>query len=148
MREFYLKIQANLIKKWEKITRLSWGENEENIFFTTNGYVGYIIPQNLKLLDTSKFQNISLPLDDYTKLIPDDTGYEEANISGSEINGKRILIIMKSKNSITYVDEKYFKEFLKRNFKFKIGNPFQPIKVYIENKMCAIVMPVKHEKED
>ena len=147
MKYYELEAQSKLVKNWETINNLMWGEDEENIFFTYNGIVCYVIKKNFFIIDKEQLKvRNEKPFSIETLYNPADI-YHPAQFKGIIFDKDKQLALLEAENVKVYVDMKIFKEFDHKGFTCEIKSPTNLVRVYYEGRLFALVCPVRASQD-
>lgn len=143
MKNYILDIQAKLIKNWEKSSFLTWGKSESDVFFTTDGFVGYFVPNKYFLINEENLKTKAAPINDIYRVANLSSDYITAKVTGTTINKGKTLTVLEGGERKVYLDQKLFKEFDNCDFTFQIGTETQVVRVYYQGKLFAVICPIR-----
>lgn len=141
----YYDVQAKIIKEWESLKRFMCQADEEYVYFTSNGYIGYVVPKQFFIIDPEKIKE-RFGFSNSLKQIMNVDSEDEPNavITGTTISKSgKSFVILKSNECEAYVDPKLFKEFNNANFQFHVKDEKSPIKIFWCGNLYGIICPVK-----
>lgn len=148
MKNFYYDLQAELVKKYEDVDRIIWGQNHSNVFYTIDGITGWYIPKSFFIVNTDRLMMKSAPIKkDIESFIEanDETGYKDAYVIGTKKLGTEDLTILSDENGETEVliKTKFFKK-LSKECELKIKGEKDMVKIYWHDTFCGIICPLVH----
>jgi len=143
--DFTEQLQSRIIKGYDKISRLMWQADEENIYIVEErGYIGYKIPQCFWLIDQEKMAKRFKPSESIKKIYEENKNdYMPATITGTKPHGEKNLTIFDAGEVKAYVDTKLLKEFNGYDVTYKVKTALSAVNVYLYDVLIAIVMPTR-----
>lgn len=148
MKNFYYDAQAELVKKYDDVARIIWGENANYVFYTIDGIIGYYIPKSFFIVNTDRLMMKSTPIkkdiESFIK-VNDETGYKDAYMIETKKNKKEDLTILSDKNGETevFIKTKFFKK-LPKECELKIKGEKDMVRIYWYDAFCGIICPFAH----
>lgn len=138
-----LKITGNS----KKSVICSYGADREYVYWTPDGHRMYKIPQEDFLIDLGKAFPDKIPLNNPNKMFDDSNTESAVKSNLIRVIGKENLVKIVSEKSHAWVNVDYLKEF-EPDCHFRIIKPNAPVFVYEDEKLVAIVLPVRVAGEE
>lgn len=150
MKNFYYDLQAELVKKYEDVDRIAWGQNSNYVFYTIDGFTGWYIPKSFFIVNTDRLMMKSTPIkQDIESLIKpnDETGYKDAYMVGTKKLKNKNVTILSDKNGETevWIDSKFFKK-LPKCCDLKIRDKKDMVRIYWHDAFCGVICPIAQDR--
>ena len=102
----------------------AWGywANENELFISPNGYVGYLIPKQVVVIDAERLEKIGKVFE-FEAIIKPENRLEETYMFKQTPTGKMIRLLKRKDGETTGVDSK-----LDKNFQFPTYYQAQPLR--------------------
>lgn len=144
MEAYFMKIQADLIKRYPKINQLFWGEDDETVYVGIEENCGLIaIPKEFCLINTEKLKEKSEPVKKETIqfILRKEAEFVPAQIIGTKIKDNKEFTILDNSRWTVYLNSKFLKKFPKGAI-FSTSGEKTAVRVYDGSIFIGIVMPV------
>lgn len=133
MKKYYMKAQAEFLKKLPTRKRVFWGEDQDAFYITPDDVNAALIriPKPYFYLDPEKLKQKSLPVSESTikGLIKTEIDFTSAEKIGTKFSENHEYAMLKNSTYTTYVDVKQLKHFSSSAF-FEISGELTAIRVY------------------
>lgn len=142
MNDVFKQVTANAIKGKSK-QKIYFGEHEDKIGICIDGFVLYLVPKDLCLIDTSKHGN-NMDIEKFFNDIPEYNCTVTNTFENIIKNGKQIQV-QKFINSDLEIESIVNTDFLKYldSFSVKFQKSCGPVFLYEDGELVGLVMPIK-----
>lgn len=157
MQKYYTDVQVDFIKKFPKIDRGFFSQDDENIYiaYSTENYIAtmYVIPKFAFILDYERLESMwkEMPMDSIRSIIMEGSEFQCAERVGTRLYKARnkrekdtVCTVLENEKHTVYVDNRLLKLFPK-DARFYTSGVRTAVRVYIgepeENIFLGIVMP-------
>lgn len=141
LNDVFKQVTANAIKGKSK-QKICFGEYQDKIGICIDGFVLYLVPKDLCLIDTSKHRT-NMDIEKFFKDIPDDNCSVTNTFEMINKNGKQIQV-QKFINSDLEIESWVNTDLLKYldSFSVKFQRSLGPVFLYEGEELVGMVMPI------
>lgn len=161
MQSYYTDVQVDFIKKFQKIDRGFFSQDDENIYlsYSTENFIAtmYVIPKSAFILDYERLKSMwkELPMDSIRSIIMEGSEFQFTERVGTRLYKARnkrekdtVCTVLENEKHTVYVDNRLLKLFPK-DARFYVSGIKTAVRVYIgepeEDTFLGIVMPFRRE---
>lgn len=145
MNDVFKQVTANAIKGKSK-QKIFFGEYQDKIGICIDGFVLYLVPKDLCLIDTSKHGN-NMDIEKFFKDIPEYNCTVTDEFESFNKIGKQIQIQKFINNDLeieSWVDTNLIKYL--DSFSVKFQKSISPVFLYEEEELVGLVMPINRKR--